>query len=120
MLSSKKARTIQIVLAVLGFGLGALTRAEAILKSSFLPQILWGLAGLVVVGLIIFRRVAFVRANEQAGNRALAIQLRERAGSEEALPPEQARFVRQLLRPWYRDGTWLLVGGRELEPPGRG
>ena len=120
MLSSERARTIQIILAVLGFGLGGLTRAEAVVTSGYLPELLGGLVGLIVLGLIVFRRLAFNRANQEAGNRALAIQLLERAESMEELPPEQARFVKRLLQPWYRSGYWLLVGGRELEQPGRG
>lgn len=119
MLSSENARTIQIVLAALGFGLGALTRAEAILESGFLPQILWGLAGLVVVGLIVFRRLAFVQANEQAGNQALAQQLLARR-SRDQLSASQRRFVDRLLEPWWANGYWLRAGGKELEPPERG
>lgn len=119
MLSSERARTIQIILAILGFGLGGLSRAEAVVTSGYLPELLAGLVGLLAVGLIVFRRLAFSRANQEAGNRALAVQLSSRVSSADQLPPEQARFVRRLLRPWYRNGYWLLVGGRALEQPGR-
>lgn len=106
-------------MAVFGFGLGGLTQVEAIVNSGYLPQILVGGGGVLVLGLFVLRRLAFVRANQEAGNQALAQQLLARR-TRDQLSESQRRFIDRLLEPWWANGYWLVAGGRELEPPARG
>lgn len=117
-LSSERARTIQIIMAVIGFGLGGLTQVEAIVNSGYLPQILTTGGLVLAAGLVVLRRMAFLRANLEAGNRALAQQLLARR-SRDQLSASQRRFIDRLLEPWWANGYWLRAGGRELEAPER-
>lgn len=118
MMSPERARTLQIVLAVVGFGVAGLSQVEGILESGYLPWLVRGLAGGVVLGLGFFRRQSFLRANEQVGNRLLAQHLEERERAGVRLSEAQERFVSRLLDPWWRNGYWLIAGARELKPPG--
>ncbi len=116
-MSPERARKLQILLAIVGFGVAGLSQLEGILRGGYLPWLLRGLAGLLVLGVALFRRQSFQRTNEQAGNRLLAQHLKDRETKGVELSQDQERFVSRLLEPWWRNGFWLIAGGRELEPP---
>lgn len=118
-MSPERARTLQILLAVIGFGMAGLSQVEGILESGYAPWLLRALGLLFVLGFAIFRRQSFLRTNEQAGNRLVAQHLKEREAKGVEISEAQERFVSRLLEPWWRNGYWLIAGGSELEPPER-